>query len=732
MTEPSLLVADVPMDESAFRGFVAGEAGKAFAEAAARIVIDGSDDFLMLRYAKREAALFLAFVFRWADLDTDIVKRPYFKALLGVGASMAPGARGSIMISPGAMNFLIDGIDAVFAATPEGVQRQEAAAPGDVARIDDLLNRYLFRGRGDMGAGAYREAIRDRNVLDTRLRKRVERLLEAHRRTVARERLPEATPVLPVRLFDHFHYNGHFVVYTGLDALRPLPAIDPATLRQRPYGASDARHVIVEGRVLETDPDSFKALGRVEQARFYRDARRVYDAKMRPIEAADPKTFRIVSPAFARDRARWYDWKGTVLPDVGEKASFDDRFYFLNFHLLIGDRSIYMGETRLPVDAGSFEIRKSEYVANELVLLWAADREGDIVVSARALRDKTPRIERTREPEAVWAARRAVTREHSPLGLAYRDLDAATPQTMQGEAACRTFVAFFEGWLGLHSSLFTGARRFDDYLWRGINNYLYCLWTLREPQKMIAYYQTVEEAAWWNPFVFHHTACAYVALGELDRAVGEVRRALAHGYERADDLLADADLAALFDRPDFHALKVWRESAGKLRRTLLPLELVSALASDSIATSSRDVMHAVERRYRLPSDAQISHLYAGREAEAAAYRAAWAKTLNGLAFAQWRAGANFHVFRQFYAGAEDVPGLSPGTHLCGALAQFREGFSRADFNGDRFEPSEEFALADAALRRMRAALAADPARADDPFWRELEASDLAAPFITMA
>jgi suppressor of fused-like protein len=57
-----------------------------------------------------------------------------------------------------------------------------------------------------------------------------------------------------------------------------------------------------------------------------------------------------------------------------------------------------------------------------------------------------------------------------------------------------------------------------------------------------------------NPHIFHAAACAYVAGGDLRRALDQVRLAIEHGYEHLDKLEVDTDLRALLDWPEYKAL----------------------------------------------------------------------------------------------------------------------------------------------------------------------------------
>ncbi|MEO6777012.1 MAG: hypothetical protein ABI467_29040 [Kofleriaceae bacterium] len=62
-----------------------------------------------------------------------------------------------------------------------------------------------------------------------------------------------------------------------------------------------------------------------------------------------------------------------------------------------------------------------------------------------------------------------------------------------------------------------------------------------------------------NPYIYHSAACAYAAVGQIDRAIAQVALAIEHGYEHAEKMETDPDLEPLASDPRFAALFVeWR------------------------------------------------------------------------------------------------------------------------------------------------------------------------------
>jgi len=68
-----------------------------------------------------------------------------------------------------------------------------------------------------------------------------------------------------------------------------------------------------------------------------------------------------------------------------------------------------------------------------------------------------------------------------------------------------------------------------------------------------------------NPYIYHSAACAFAAVGQIDRALAQVALAIEHGYEHAEKMETDADLSPLQSDPRFAALFVdWRAKRADL------------------------------------------------------------------------------------------------------------------------------------------------------------------------
>ena len=730
MTEPSLLAASISMKEDAFRRFIASKPANAFAEAAAGIIVNGEDDFLAIRYLKKEGALFAAYIFRWGDRADEIMEHPCFKALLGACNFMEGDERGRVLISPGALNFLSDGIEAAFVLAPGTSARADDVTKAEMARFDRLLNKHIFES--GMGPASYPYLITSPKIFPTKLRKKTEALLEKHRARLAKERIPSATPLNPVRLFGRYYYNGHFLIYAKPGRLRPLVGLDPLSLRQRPRGASDANHVVIDGHIVTTDPKTFK-VHVCEQGRgttFYTDANHVYGPNLTAIPGSDPGSFTLVDAGFFRDRAHWYAWDGTALTDVGTTARIDKSLHYLPLCLLTGSDSIYIGSTRLAMDASSFEIKRTKVSASSRALAWFSDKAGDAIVLC--LNDMSGKIvfHHTDDPERLWEKLERGGEEKDSLTEACDTLPRADSAALDDPQGRQNLVAAFESWLETNFEQFHREHSHVNAFWSGINDYFYACWHLKAYQKIIDLYRKISDDAWRKPYIFHHTACAFVATGNMDQAVWEVRNALIYGYNRIDDLLVDPDIAPLFEREDFQSLKTYREQTKNGPGMLLPPELLQRLNAIDLE-KNRHILNTIPERFTIPNEQIISLAFADHPDGEKPYRDALATFINSVARVAWQA-QHFSLARKLYQATVDMPDLTPTTHLIVAIERYQEGFSCIDITGNDTEPREEFRQAAAALGRMQSCLADDREKAADPLWAEVSTNDLSAPFVAMA
>jgi hypothetical protein len=690
------------------------------ANAIAHIVTDGQSDVVVFKYLEKEQALFVHYFFYYRVLLEDMLAASDLSAILNIAAFKDIATPDRAVISLDAVNFKEEGPAAGFVIEPGGSRRNDVFDDIEIDTFDALIGEHFFKFSDEFGAHGAPWRTNSR-VLDRKLRRKVDRLLEMHRLRVANERIPDGTPLQPVRLCDHFHYNGHFVVFSG-HTLCALPQLDPRSFRQTPYGAADAQYAVVGHEVIRTDPDRFKMLHKGETI-FYKDAEHIYDEQLAPVPGADPKTFKLIHYAFARDSKRWYS--GSVpLDDVGNHAKIDDALYFRDLCLLSGEQSMYLGASRLPLDASSCRLIRSEKFGNHPPfkgLLWFADKDGDCIVSKVIVPRGEPIVEvrRTSDPERLWEEIKPQSR---PPESAATALYNAMPEHADDPQTQGAFVAFFDEWLAANFERYRREGILDDYLWQGINNYFYCCWHLGKPQKIIDLYAKVEAEAWVKPMVFHHTACAFVAVDKLDRAVGEIRRGIIFGYTRANEFFTDPDLARLSGREDFERLKaatlpLFDGSAPRRRQAPVPGELLRHVLSDIPERLQEDYVKTILSNFFVPGSEDRAQLKTEDAIDMPGYEETLAEFFNHVTLGE-------HLQRAYdtYSAWGDLPGIHPAAHLIAASSFLREGFFWVD-QGAELLPTDrtEFKWAMIALRRAKKALAADPKWTDDPAWRKVSA-----------
>lgn len=739
MTEPSLLTCCAPMSEAGFKTFCR-KSGPAFAQAAAEIVAAGSEDFLLLRYLKKEQALYLAFVFRWADRSKDIERRDYFNALLEAGPLMPEGGEAWVMIAYGAMNFLSDGIDKAWLMSRDGARESmpDAAA---LARYDALLNANLFR-KGLLDK-AYQAAMQNSTVLAAALRKQAETLLGVRRRRMAVEMAPKATPEKPVCFFSGYHYNGRFVVRYDTGVLTPLPTLDPATMEQKPWGAVDARHAVIGDAVVETDPAVFRAVKTPggSELSFYRDSRFVYSAQGEPLAGADPATFRHVKAGYLRDDKSWWFFDATPLVGVGDQARVFDELYFFASAFLIGEAAVYVGKRRLDADAATFEILRSEVVMSphyrrQNGLVHGRDKDGEFIVS---IIEGEPAFERTREPKTIWE--KFTTREPAwSDDLAYaREIEAFRPRWLDEAAYAdgdvenleilRGYVAAFEPWFDREEPRFRAAPihalNANSTFWRAFISFFYACRHIGADEKLARLYRRLEPIAWAQPELFLYAPRSLARLGAKAEAAEALGRGMAAGCDMGF-FFASPEAATLDGNDKYVALKAFYERHGWQRKPFLSFGILESIAATSASIKSEG---DIASDFFIPSNEDIDAAFSD-PAEAAAYRNALTRATNDYARRRLAAGGA-RLDKDFYRRVRELPDLPAATHLLGAMGLFSEGWFWIDLSPTLERERNEFVEAMQALVRMKQALARDGAM-EDPLWRQVMARGDLKPFAALA
>jgi photosystem II stability/assembly factor-like uncharacterized protein/tetratricopeptide (TPR) repeat protein len=103
-----------------------------------------------------------------------------------------------------------------------------------------------------------------------------------------------------------------------------------------------------------------------------------------------------------------------------------------------------------------------------------------------------------------------------------------------------------------------GGEERMDYL-RAVNNACIQAHAAKAYDAAVRIADRAQPVAHENPYIYHSAACAYAAVGDLDRAFEQVKLAVRHGYEHLSKVEVDRDLGALLEWPEFKALfRDWR------------------------------------------------------------------------------------------------------------------------------------------------------------------------------
>lgn len=734
MSEPCSFTALIHMTPEAFAALMRSKTLDPLAGAIAGIVTDGLSDVVVFKYLKKEQALVAHYYFYYPEALEDILEQPGVSALLAASQFKDVDAADRAVISHDANNFKESEPSAGFLIEQGQFGREDSFDAQTIDAFERLLDQHFFKfAEGLSGAGG--QWVQNSRIIDTKLRRKVERKLEERQLLIAKEQIPSATPLRPVRLFDKFHYNGHFVLWTQPKPPLPLIGIDPQTLRQTAYGAVDADHVMAGGVVLPTDPARFKAL-RKGDTTFYVSAERVYNARMEPVSDVEPKTFKLVHGAFARDRDRWYTHSGTPLEDVGDSARIDDSLYHYSLTLLMGEHAVYLGDRRLAVHASSCRVVRTRALQKDPFyggLLWLADDEGDCIVSCvgRFGQEFSLNVQRTNGPEADWskeeASWEALVATAAPIDVLRRE----TKRAKDDPGAAHDFAAFFEDWLSQYLDAQWREDPYNSFFWEGVDRYFEMLLRSGEHERLLEFYRGVEIEAWFWPQIFHHTALACLALDKTESAVEQIRRAVIYSYSSPTKLFEKPQVAALLEREDVTGLKAFAEYLDSLPglESLLPGELARHWLD---AIPDRHKLKAVQRifsHFRIPDCVFLRSMRSNDAEKADLYEQSLVRFMNVCTLDATTRRFPAYNARKNYTVWGELPGLHPAVHLIAASSLYSEGFFWMDMRTDVL-PRAEFGQAEIALRRATA-LGTDAKWADDPDWKQLAGDPAFAPLLEL-
>lgn len=567
MSQPVALIARIPLTEETFKKFLRTKASRLLIECVADELIRPSNAYLVFRYLKLEQALFAFFHFNHGNAELLRESREW--QVLQQLATHATGSQGFVLHSLDALNLFDDIVAAYQVVDGRCVETPMAELEGlDLPKFLKECQKYFFAATEvHFALQVERGRVVDKSIA-RRSRERVEEL----RIEQLADKLHGASFVQPMYLFGDYFFNGQFVYHKGGE-ITPLPGIEAASFRSAAWGGIDAQHAVVHNQVLPVDAASFQMLQKGE-TEFYKDQAQVFSTdfhgetawprQLQRMPQADAPSFKLRDDFLAEDAHHLY-FRGKVVPraDIGT-CRVEPAGYFHDLKLLVGEHAVYLGADRLPLDAASFRLEHdlpvegtgiafvNAYVVGDARGLYLLDRECLPTGRFGGLR-LTP-VADLAAAQVLLAQMGQVYQNRNGPG---QDRPSMPHQASQDDrAALSAYSDLFARWASEHFDAEYARDRLDAdcSLYRDVNNYFYSLFQLGRPAEVIAFYPRIQATAWFNPYLFHHTACSYAALGRVEEALEEVRRAMVYRYPHLDKLWQDPDLSALHQHPEFQAV----------------------------------------------------------------------------------------------------------------------------------------------------------------------------------
>lgn len=205
------------------------------------------------------------------------------------------------------------------------------------------------------------------------------------------------------------------------------------------------------------------------------------------------------------------------------------------------------------IDAKTLDAVREERVGELLAEIGAVDTD--------ALLEVMPRLPRTVEMVApIYNATAKI--EDMDVRLKMLDFVLALPVPEDGQARYAYTFA--------HNNACVHAHAMKDY------------------PRAVAYADRAQPYAAENPYIYHAAACAYAAVGELEKAMVQVERVVASEYDHVDQVETDKDLGELLTWPRFIAAFAARRE--RLARSEPVLEVGSDDFDETVLAFDRPVL----------------------------------------------------------------------------------------------------------------------------------------------
>lgn len=682
MSEPAALVARIQIDEAAFKRFLLGKPAKLLAQCIDTALDQQHRSYHVFRYLKAAQAVFAFFYFHHGNAES-LRQSDELAVLKALAPFAAPGAAGHILCCLNAWDLASD-VCARFAIVDQQCVDQPSApdAPWPPGWRQDC-DKYFYREtETDFALNFAKGRIVDKSIV-----RRCAKLAEARRLRQVVDQLHLATFAQPLRFFGDYFFNGEFV-YLQSGRTTPLPGIDPRTFGPTPYGGADAQHAVVGCQVRRVEVATFKALQKGETL-YHKDRHQVFDAHLAPLPEADAASFRVLSEHDVQD-SRFLYFAGQRLAKASLGAfRFEPTGYFHQEKLLLAENAVYIGSERVSVDPATFEV-------------------------VRAVEDLTAGIAFTflyivRDRQGLGVLYRELTPQggHGPAHLvrtddAERTLAEVQRQRVEAQEAAHCFppgvgddgpagyAERFRAWAAQHFD--TACARYKYHagslLYGPIHDFFRAAFDEKGHAEVLALYERIRSTAWLNPHLFHHTARCFVALGQHEAAMAEVRKACVFGHTALGLLWQDDDLRPLWGDARFQAWRV-EFGDGDTGAEAQP-ELLAAI--DELPPEAFENGHGL-------CDLLLRLACRFRFGEPNATDSEGAARLRRIFRHRLRTAHAFYEDKAFYVRHVDHPLLHPLVHFEMLQRQFNE----AHAYGGSIVP-QAMARAQATLNRLRRAV----------------------------
>lgn len=352
MSQPVGIIAKVFISEDGYKKYL-----KKVAPGIAKEIFEelngGRQIFHMLRYIKKEKALYSFFYFNHGD-KAFLNETPYKQVLLDIEPFLDADSHGYLIATLDSLNLIQE--DSVYTLGINNRKWVDRDIPEEEWKTivkGAWLNFYRYAAEDENYS---RVLLSGKKIMDKAVQNAFAEVQEEHRVKKLKEEYHLATPLKPVLVFENYYYNGRDFYYCNgiYKEIKFFSNINLQELKKEPYGLRDSRHVIIDDNCIETGPEKFKMLHRAYTT-YYVAKDMVYDDKLNPMPMADAATFKLKNEWLAADKNYLYLNKTPILLEDLGSYTLPQRVVFYDEILIAGSKQIWLGNEQVKeIDAASF------------------------------------------------------------------------------------------------------------------------------------------------------------------------------------------------------------------------------------------------------------------------------------------------------------------------------------------------------------------------------------------